>query len=67
MQAWSVRMVEVINPLAPELYIEIVAHHLCKMWIFYEPKKGNIMKYTTFCRGKNWNCLASLKKKSNEI
>ena len=25
-------------------------------------KKGNVMKYTTFCRGINWNCLASLKK-----
>ena len=29
-----------INPLALELDIEIVAHHLCKMWIFYETKKG---------------------------
>ena len=27
------------NTLALELDIEIVAHHLCKMWIFYEPKK----------------------------
>ena len=23
------------------------------------------MKYTTFCRGINWDCLASLKKKWN--
>ena len=26
----------------------------------------NVMKYTTFCRGINWYCLASLKK-YNEI
>ena len=25
-------------------------------------KKCNVMKYTTFCRGINWECLASLKK-----
>ena len=25
-------------------------------------KKDNFMKYTTFCRGINWDCLASLKK-----
>ena len=30
------------------------------MWIVYEPK-SNVMKYTTFCRGINWDCLASLK------
>ena len=29
----------IFNPLALEIEIEIVAHHLCKMWIFYEPKK----------------------------
>jgi hypothetical protein len=28
-----------LNPLALELDMQIVAHHLCKMWIFYEPKK----------------------------
>ena len=27
-----------INPLALEMDIWIVAHHLCKMWIVYEPK-----------------------------
>ena len=32
------------------------------MWIFYEPKKGRVMKYTTFSWGINWDCLASLKK-----
>ena len=30
------------NPLALEMDISIVAHHLCKMWIFYEPKKLTI-------------------------
>jgi len=25
------------NPLALELDIYSLAHHLCKMWIFYEP------------------------------
>jgi len=30
--------------------------------MFYEPKKGNVMKYTTFCTGINWDCSASLKK-----
>ena len=50
-----------INPLAMEMDIEIVAHHLCKIWMFYEPK-SNVMKYTTFCRGINWDCLASFRK-----
>ena len=27
-----------INPLALELDIQSLAHHLCKMWIFYEPR-----------------------------
>ena len=37
------------NPLALELDIYSLAHHLCKMWIVYEP----IRKYTTFCGGIN--------------
>ena len=28
-----------INPLALELDICSLAHHLCKMWIFYEPRR----------------------------
>ena len=28
-----------INPLALELVIYSLAHHLCKMWIFYEPRR----------------------------
>jgi len=28
-----------INPLALELDIYILEHHVGKMWIFYEPKK----------------------------
>jgi len=40
------------NPLALELDIYSLAHHLCKMWIFHEPRMGNIRKYT-FCWGIN--------------
>jgi len=60
----SVSDTRIFNPLALEMDIEIVAHHLCKMRIFYKPK--SVMKYTTFCRGINWDCLASLNK-YNEI
>ena len=34
-----VKEVYTINPLALELDISIVAHHLCKMWVLYDPKK----------------------------
>ena len=30
-------------------------------------KKCNVVKYTTFCRGINWDCLASLKKTQRNI
>ena len=30
--------ISVINPLALQLDIYSLAHHLCKMWIFYEPR-----------------------------
>jgi len=26
-----------------------------------QTKKGIVMKYTTFCRGINWDCLSSLR------
>jgi len=29
--------ISLINPLVLELDIYSLAHHLCKMWIFYEP------------------------------
>ena len=29
----------VFNPLAPKLDIYSLAHHSCKMWIFYEPRR----------------------------
>ena len=35
---------ELFNLLAPEFYIQILAHPVCKMWIIQEPKKGSIMK-----------------------
>ena len=41
-----------IKPLALDLDIYILAHHLCKMSIFYEPR-SNIRKYMTFCGGIN--------------
>ena len=28
-----------INPLELKLHIYSLAHHLCKMWIFYEPRR----------------------------
>jgi hypothetical protein len=34
---------------ALELCIYILAHSLCKSWIFHDPKKDNIMKYIAFC------------------
>ena len=37
------------KPLALELDIHSLAHHLCKIWT----KKGNIRKYKTFCGGIN--------------
>jgi hypothetical protein len=40
-----------INPLALELDIYSLAHHLCKMVNILWTKKGNIRKYTTFCGG----------------
>ena len=35
---WNVRQCN-INPLALELDIYSSAHHLCTMWIFYEPRR----------------------------
>ena len=45
-----------------EMDIQIVARHLCKNVNILRTQKGYVMKYTTFCRGINWDCLASLKK-----
>jgi len=28
-----------INPLAMELDIDSLAHHLCKLWIYYEQRR----------------------------
>jgi len=33
---WKLRM---FNPLALELGIYSLAHHFCKLWIFYEPRR----------------------------
>ena len=37
-----------INPLALELDIYSLAHRLCKMWIFYEPRKLTLGNTRTF-------------------
>ena len=37
-----------IDPLALELDIYSLAHHLCKMWLFYEPRRlklGNTLHF----------------------
>ena len=38
-----------INPLALEMDICSLSHHLCKDVNILRTKKGNIRKYTTFC------------------
>jgi len=40
---------ETFNPLTLELDIYSLAHHLCKMWIFYEPRRVALGNNTTFC------------------
>ena len=42
-----------INRLAPDLDIYSLAHHLCKMRIFYEPRSVTLGNNTTFCGGIN--------------
>ena len=42
-----------INPLALELDIYSLAHHLCKMLIFYKPRSVTPGNNKTFCRGIN--------------
>jgi len=41
------------NPLALELDIYSLAHHLCSNVNILLTKKGNIRKYTIFCGGIN--------------
>jgi len=48
--------------LALQPDIEILAHPVCKMLIFYElKKKDNIKKYTTFVENKRRSCSKSKK------
>ena len=42
-----------INPLALELDIYSLAHHLCKKWIFHDPRRVALGNNTTFCWGIN--------------
>jgi len=46
---WIISFLEVFNPLALELDIYSSAHHLCKMWIFYEPRRVTL--------GNTWHFL----------
>ena len=49
-----------INLLAPEFYIYILAHPVCKMWIIQEPKKVALWSKRDF-EEKNGECAACLK------
>ena len=42
-----------INPLALQLNIYGLGHHLCKMRIFYEPRSVTLGNFKTFCGGIN--------------
>jgi hypothetical protein len=46
--------------LAPEFYILILAHPVCKMWIIQEPKKLALWNKQHF-EEKNGECAACLK------
>ena len=48
------------NLLAPEFYIEILAHPVCKMWIIQKPKKVALWNKRHF-EEKNEECAACLK------
>ena len=48
------------NLLAPEFYISILAHTVCKMWIIQEPKKVALWNKQHF-EEKNGECAACLK------
>jgi len=64
--AWpSKKSITILNPLALELDIYSLTHRLCKMLIFYEPRRVNIRKYTTFCGGMNADGERKSKKKKN--
>ena len=48
------------NLLAPEFYMQILAHSVCKMWIIQEPKKVALWNKRHF-EEKNGECAACLK------
>ena len=49
-----------VNLLAPEFYILILAHPVCKMWIIQEPQKVALWNKRHF-EEKNGECAAFLK------
>ena len=55
-----------MNLLVVDLDVEISAHALCKMLIFYEPKNVALRNIQHFVdsRKKNWNFAERLKKLS---
>jgi len=56
----NVQNVSFINLLAPDFYIYILAHPVCKMWIIQEPKKVALWNKRHF-EEKNGECAACLK------
>jgi len=52
--------VPILNLLAPEFYIQILAHPVCKMWIIHEPKKVALWNKRYFGE-KNGECASRLK------
>jgi hypothetical protein len=61
---WCVDLVTLrrkcFNLLAPEFYIQILAHSVCKMWIIQEPNKVTLWNKRHF-EEKNGECAACLK------
>jgi hypothetical protein len=62
---WPLRLVKekhavVFNLLAPEFFIQILAHSVCKVWIIQEPKKVALWNKLHF-EEKNGECAACLK------
>jgi len=53
-----------VNPLALELNIYSLAHHLCKMWIFYEPRRATLGNTRYFVKEQTKVVRESQKKKN---
>jgi len=51
----------IIKPLALELNIYSLAHHLCTMWIFYEPRRVTLGNARHFVERNKWRWVKSKK------